>query len=73
MFFGSIVAVLGTALCTSAVSGKHREAWHIHSYADLGNTAGMFIVGRLLLGIGGVVVGAIGPVCHTKEHIMISS
>jgi hypothetical protein len=26
------------------------------------STAGMFIVGRLLLGIGGVVVGAIGPV-----------
>lgn len=24
--------------------------------------AGMFIVGRLLLGIGGVVVGAVGPV-----------
>ncbi|PQE03434.1 sugar transporter protein [Rutstroemia sp. NJR-2017a BBW] len=44
MFFGSVVAVIGTALCTGAVE------------------AGMFIVGRLLLGIGGVVVGAIGPV-----------
>ncbi|RDL34555.1 uncharacterized protein BP5553_07683 [Venustampulla echinocandica] len=44
MFFGSIVAIIGTALCTGAIN------------------AGMFIAGRLLLGIGGVVVGAIGPV-----------
>ncbi|PSS23059.1 hypothetical protein M430DRAFT_135583 [Amorphotheca resinae ATCC 22711] len=44
MFFGSIVAIIGTALCSGAVE------------------AGMFITGRLLLGIGGVVVGAIGPV-----------
>ncbi|KAF7913665.1 uncharacterized protein EAF01_000071 [Botrytis porri] len=44
LFFGSVVAILGTALCTGAIN------------------AGMFIVGRLLLGIGGVVVGAIGPV-----------
>ncbi|RAL63134.1 hypothetical protein DID88_004216 [Monilinia fructigena] len=44
MFFGSLVAILGTALCTGAIN------------------AGMFIVGRILLGIGGVVVGAIGPV-----------
>ncbi|CAG8982892.1 hypothetical protein HYALB_00002909 [Hymenoscyphus albidus] len=44
MFFGSLVCIFGTALCTGAVN------------------AGMFIAGRLLLGIGGVVVGAIGPV-----------
>lgn len=44
MFFGSLVCILGTALCTGAVN------------------AGMFITGRILLGIGGVVVGAIGPV-----------
>ncbi|KAG4031583.1 hypothetical protein MFRU_009g03440 [Monilinia fructicola] len=44
MFFGSVVAILGTGLCTGAIN------------------AGMFIVGRLLLGIGGVVVGAVGPV-----------
>lgn len=36
-------------------------AEHCETKADE-NLAGMFIVGRLLLGIGGVVVGAIGPV-----------
>jgi hypothetical protein len=29
--------------------------------------SGMFIAGRLLLGIGGVVVGAIGPVLMVKS------
>jgi len=44
MFFGSVIAIIGTALVTGAIN------------------SGMFIAGRLLLGIGGVVVGAIGPV-----------
>lgn len=44
MFIGSIVAIIGTALCTGA------------------QDAAMFIVGRLALGAGGVIVGAIGPV-----------
>ena len=44
MFVGSVIAIIGTALCTGAVN------------------VGMFVTGRLLLGIGGVIVGAIGPV-----------
>lgn len=44
MFFGSVVAIIGTSFVTGAIN------------------AGMFITGRLLLGIGGVIVGAIGPV-----------
>jgi hypothetical protein len=62
MFFGSVVAVVGTALCTAAQNGMlflRRRAKLTRSDQIL---AGMFIAGRLLLGVGGVVVGAIGPV-----------
>jgi hypothetical protein len=58
MFLGSVGAVVGTALCTAAINGVTS---HSRLYVMTTN-AMMFIAGRLLLGIGGVVVGAIGPV-----------
>ncbi|TVY83451.1 Lactose permease [Lachnellula suecica] len=61
MFFGSLVAIIGTALCTGAVNGEHKRVLSSKQSLTL-CAAGMFIAGRLLLGIGGVVVGAIGPV-----------
>jgi hypothetical protein len=58
--FGGIVAVAGTALYTGALDGVPS---HSRLYVMTTN-AGMFVAGHLLLGIGGTVVGAIGPVIH---------
>jgi len=69
MFFGSVVAVVGTALCTAAQNGMlylRRRGKSTHTDQNL---AGMFIAGRLLLGVGGVVVGAIGPV--SRHHFCV--
>jgi MFS family permease len=60
MFFGSIVAIIGTALCTGANSGMPNHRWS--SFQLLTSVVGLFIAGRIFLGLGGVVVGAIGPV-----------
>ena len=47
-----------TTLCTGAINGVTS---HSRLYVMTTNVM-MFIAGRLLLGIGGVVAGAIGPV-----------
>lgn len=51
MFFGNIVAIIGTALCTGAINGMQNCALFPCIKCR-----------RLLLGIGGVAVGAIGLV-----------
>ena len=58
MFLESVVAVVGTALCTGALSGVPSRP----RLSVITANARMFIAGRLSLGIGRVVVGAIGPV-----------
>jgi hypothetical protein len=63
MVLGSVVAVVGTALCTGAINGvpSHSRLYFLTTNAIVQLGCSLLDI-CLLLGIGGVVVGAIGPV-----------